>query len=228
MKIFAPLEKSCFLKHFILTGFFIFTAQFAYSSDKAIVLKDNINVRVDATAMSPLLGVLSKNDMVTIVDQRFDWYKIILPKSFSVFASDEFLDSIANNKVKVEASKLNLRNGPSMSSYVIGTVEKGTVLLVKGRKGNWVELRGYPHAYGWVNKVFLRKIDSVVNLEGILYPFDDGKCEANYVLDVSGKKYYLNIRTKGRTKFTNKKVKIEGVKVNGSCPYIIVHKLRIS
>ncbi len=221
----APLGKFRFIISFILTGFLFFSASLCHALDEAVVTKDRINVRVDATAMAPSMGVLRRGEKVTITDERFEWYKIILPKRFSAYAAAEFLKEIDNNKVEVIASNLNLRNVPSMSSYTIGQAEKGTVFFFRGKKNNWFEIRGYPHIAGWVNKNFLEKREKVINLEGTLFPFNGVDCEANYTLKTPAENYLLNILTKGKTKYVNKKVKIEGVMVKGSCSYIVVYKL---
>jgi len=218
----TPLVR--FIISFILTGFLFFTGN-VYSLDEAIVIKDRINVRVDATAMAPSLGFLKRGERVTIADERFEWYKIVLPKRFSAYAAAEFLKEIEGNKVEVIASNLNLRNNPSMSSYVIGQVETGTVFFLRSKKGDWFEVRGYPHIYGWVNKNFLEKYEKLLKLEGTLYPYNGTDCEANYTLRTDNNKYFLNITTKGKTKFINKKVKIEGIENKGSCPYIVVYRL---
>lgn len=222
---FIPLEKLGFVKYLILAGFFFSAVNYAYPSDTAVVTKDKINARVDATVMSPSLGYLNNREIVTVVEDRFEWCKVILPKRFSSYAAAEFLEKIDDNKVKVIASDLNLRNKPSMSSYVIGHAPKDAVFFFRKEKAGWYELRGYPYAYGWVNKNFLFRTDKSVNLEGVLLPFNDENCEANYILRAQGKKYFLNILTKGKTKFINKRAKIEGIKTKGSCPYIIVTKI---
>lgn len=221
----TPLGKFTFILSFILTGFLFFSSSICYGLDEAIVIKDRINVRVDATAMAPSLGFLKRGERVTIADESFEWYKIILPKRFSAYVAAEFMQEVEGNKVEVAASNLNLRSSPSMSSYIIGKAEKGTVFFFRAKKGGWFEVRGYPHIYGWVNKNFLKKSEKLLKLEGILSPYNGTGCEANYILKTDEKKYFLNIVTKGKTKFIDRKVKIEGVEAEGSCPYIVVYKL---
>ncbi|MDD4954968.1 MAG: SH3 domain-containing protein [Candidatus Omnitrophica bacterium] len=220
----TPLGK--FLLSFVLTGYLFLGSGKCYSLDEAIVVKDRINVRVDATAMAPSLGFLKRGERVAIADERFDWYKIVLPKRFSAYAAAEFLKDEDTNKVEVTASSLNLRSQPSMSSYVIGRVEKGTVFFVRSSKGDWFEIRGYPHIYGWVNKNFLEKTEKLLKLEGTLFSYNGADCEANYILKTeNNNKYFLNITTKGKTKFISRKVRIEGIENKGTCPYVVVYKL---
>lgn len=157
----ALSEKPNFIKYVILMGFLFLFPRAAYSLDKAVVLKDQINVRVDSTVMSPVLGYLRYKETVAIIEEKFGWCKIVLPKRFSAFAASEFLKKVADNKVEVTASNLNLRNKPAVSSYVIGNVDRGTVLFFRKKKGQWFELRGYPYTHGWVNENFLEKLELV-------------------------------------------------------------------
>ena len=224
-KMNAPLGKFRFIISFILTGFLFFVPRLCYPLDEAVVTKDRINARVDATAMAPSLGFLNRGEKVEIIDERFEWCKVILPKRFSAYAAAEFIKEIDTNKVEVIASNLNLRDSPSMSSHVIGQAEKGTVFFFRKKKNDWFEVRGYPHIYGWINKNFLEKRERVLNIEGVLSPFTGSDCEANYILRTPEKKYFLNIVTKGKTKFMNKKVRVEGLAAKGACSYIIVSKM---
>jgi hypothetical protein len=223
----APLVKFRIWINFILTGFLVlFFSEFAYCVENAQVKKDEINVRVDATVASPALGFLNKGEVVTILEDKFDWAKIILPKRFSAYAASQFLKKLDDNKVEVLVSDLNLRNQPSLSSYTIGRAEKGSVFFYRSQKNDWFEIRGYPYIYGWVNKNFLTKLQKPINIEGIILPLKTNACEANCILKTDNTKYFLSLLYKGKTKFMNKKVRIAGVQIKGSgCTYVYVYKL---
>jgi uncharacterized protein YgiM (DUF1202 family) len=223
----APLIKFRLGISFILTGFIIlFFSQQAYCIENAQVKKDRINVRVDATVASPVLGYLNKGEIVSSLEERFDWSKIILPKRFSAYAAAQFLKKIGPNKVQVLVSDLNLRNQPSISSYTIGNAEKGSIFFYRNESNGWFEIRGYPYIYGWVNTSFLTKLQKPISIEGIIFPLKAYACEANCVLKTDATKYYLSLLYKGKTKFMNKKVRIEGVQIKGSgCTYIYAYKL---
>ncbi len=194
--------------------------------ENAQVKKKNINVRVDATVASPVLGTLNKGEIVSVVEEKFDWSKIILPKRFSAYAASQFLKKIDDNKVEVIVSDLNLRNAPSLYSYTIGKADKGNVFFYRSEGNGWFELRAYPYIYGWVNKNFLTKVEKPVSVEGIISPAQNYTCEANCVLKTNVTEYLVSLLYKGKTKFMNKKVRIEGVQVKGSgCTYIYVEKL---
>jgi uncharacterized protein YgiM (DUF1202 family) len=208
-----------------LALFLFFPAQ-VHCLENARVKKDKVNVRVDATVASPVLGCLNKGEVVSVIDGRFDWSKIILPKRFSAYASSQFLKKLDDNKVQVLVSDLNLRNQPALSSYTIGKAEKGDVFFYRNERNGWFEIRGYPHIYGWVNKTFLTKLQKSISAEGVILPLKTFTCEANMILKTNTATYYLNLLYKGKTKFMNKKVRIQGAQIKGSgCTYVYVHKL---
>ncbi|MFA6280964.1 MAG: SH3 domain-containing protein [Candidatus Omnitrophota bacterium] len=188
--------------------------------------KDNINIRVDATVASPSLGYLAKGEIVSILEDKFDWAKIILPKRFSAYAASQFLKKLGDNKVEVLVSDLNLRNQPTLSSYTIGRADRGSVFFYRSQENGWFELRCYPYTYGWVNKNFLTKLQKPISVEGEILFLRNYTCEANCVLKTNTTEYLLSLLYKGKAKFLNKKVKIQGVQIKGSgCTYIYVYKL---
>ena len=201
--------------------FFFFPS--VYSSSNYRVVKEGINIRVDSTPMSSAIGLLQKNEAVEVLEERFDWYKIRLPKRFSCYVSAEFLEEAGPHKGKVIASSLNLRIEPSLQSYVVGRVKGGNSLSIIEKKNSWFKVKGYPHAFGWVNKNFLKR-EKIFTEEGVVVPLTKRHCKANFLLRGKGK-YPLYIRYKNYKKFMNKKVKVMGRKVNDGCAYLLVEKL---
>lgn len=145
---------------FILLPCIITGKVFSYP-DQYEVLKDQINVREDSTTIAASLGYLNNGDVVTVVDEKYEWYKIILPQNFSYpyFVSAEFIKTIAETKGEVTASYLNIRSNPSLNSPVIGKIEKGKIVSLIEKKDNWYTIEGYPYVKGWVHKKFLKKVD---------------------------------------------------------------------
>lgn len=126
------------------------------------VLKEGINVREDSTTIAVSLGCLNKGDIVTVVDEKYDWYKILLPKNivYNCFVSVDFIKPIDEIKGEVTASYLNIRSNPSLNSSVIGKIEKGKIVSIIEKRENWYMINGYPYIKGWVHKKFLKKLDS--------------------------------------------------------------------
>jgi len=121
------------------------------------VTKDNINIRSDATILSPSLGYLSKKDRVEVLGERYEWYNIVLPERFKGFVWGAYIRRLSRKKGEVIASRLNIRQKPSLEALIIGQLPQETVVVIRNKVGDWLQIDAYPHATGWVHKQFLRK-----------------------------------------------------------------------
>jgi len=129
----------------------------ASATDIYTVTKDNINIRADSTISSPAFSSLNKDEKVKIVEKRFDWAKIILPKNSYCYIAEQFTEPLKDNKIKVHASGVNLRSLPSLDAPIIGQCPKGTILPLIKKTNSWLKVRGYPYSFGWINQKFLQK-----------------------------------------------------------------------
>ena len=175
-KIFTSLDSK-YLIGFITLLFFIFFQHLAYPSGNFEVIKNKINVRVDSTITSPSIGYLNKGEIVEVLEEKFSWLHIRLPERFTPLekATDEtvrssltgftcyvwekYLKQAGANKAEVIAKRLNLRDKPSLESFVLGQAQQGDVLFIIEKKDGWCEVKGYPYLKGWVHKKFIRKLE---------------------------------------------------------------------
>lgn len=132
----------------------------SFPNEKYKVIKDKINVRIDSTVTSKILGVLNEDETVEILKESRDWIKILLPKRFKGFVSSQYVKKTSKVVGIVTASQLNLRIKPSLESYVIGKVKKNSELKLLRQNNDWYEISAYPYAKGWVHKKFLVKSDT--------------------------------------------------------------------
>ncbi|MFH1771217.1 MAG: SH3 domain-containing protein [Candidatus Omnitrophota bacterium] len=128
----------------------------AYPAELFQIVEDGINIRSDATVMSTDLGHLKKGETIRVVGERYQWYKIILPKRFTCFVLKEHTVAVNELLVTVSAARLNARKEPSLDSEIMGTLEKGLVLRIVEKRGDWLETTCYPHVNGWVHSKFLK------------------------------------------------------------------------
>jgi len=189
----------------------LFTFLFAFSFIAAVFPADfvaftgqvnanNINLRVDATVGSVIICTLPKGQLVEIVSEIYDWYKIRLPKTAPSYIKKDFAECISNfpqnsgyltvddqnasfnnnaSKLenleieqvkpvvvsksakcfyaKVTADRVNIRLGPNESSWIMGKVNKSTVVNIIKDEGNWYKIEPIHQSYGWVNKKFINK-----------------------------------------------------------------------
>ncbi len=127
---------------------------------------DGINVRVDATVGSAIICTLSKDESIEVVSELYDWYKIRLPKQAPAYVRKDLVECINTNTVssspqcisaKVIKDRINIRLGPSESSWILGKVDKLTVINILAEQGQWLKIQPVYQSYGWVNKKFIVK-----------------------------------------------------------------------
>lgn len=132
------------------------------------VVKDGINIRVDATVLSFSLGVLDEGDSVEVVSKKYEWYKIIIPRKINCYVAKEFFRKLSDDNGQVMVMGLNLRAQPALNSYIIGKVYRGETFKVVGEEGDWYAIQGYPRAYGWVHENFLMKKESGISVKATM------------------------------------------------------------
>jgi uncharacterized protein YgiM (DUF1202 family) len=207
------------------------------------ILKDKVNIREDSRINSPILGQLNKNDLVEILKEKFDWYKIRLPKNFRCYVFAKYIRRIDQDKAEVTASSLNIRMGPSTDSTLVGKAKKGDVLAIFSHRNEseWTQINCYPYAEGWIHKSLVR----IVKLEKMkekktaekrekrkeVPPLIKGRlknmnqninaCAANYILENDTGIVFLKINTEIDVEgLINKEVNVWGKIENDTCIYI--------
>ncbi len=149
----------CLLFSLSFTGV-VFAAGFTAFSGQ--INADDINLRVDATVSSKVVCILSKGQAVEVVSEVYDWYKIHLPKTAPSYIKKNLVECINNTpdgcfSAKVAGDRVNIRLGPSESSWIIGKVDNSTVVNIIQDEGSWYKIEPVYQSYGWVNKKFISK-----------------------------------------------------------------------
>jgi uncharacterized protein YgiM (DUF1202 family) len=135
---------------------------------------ENINVRVDATVGATVICTLSRGQLVEVVGEVYDWYKIRLPKDAPAYVRKDLLECINTGafpnsgkclSAKVIKDRINVRIGPSESSWILGKIDKLTVVNIIGSEGDWYKIQPAYQSYGWVNKKFVNKEIEAVKVE---------------------------------------------------------------
>ncbi|MFA6357249.1 MAG: SH3 domain-containing protein [Candidatus Omnitrophota bacterium] len=157
---------------------------------------DNVNVRADATVSSPIACVLPKGQMVDVVEEAYDWYKIRLPKEAPSYIKKDLVDCINTDSVnpekclgaKVVKDRINIRLGPSESSWIVGKVNKLTVVNILSTDGVWYKITPVYTSFCWVNKKFINKyIPVLVKKEEMVGAVKDTNSPESAQLVLEGK-----------------------------------------
>lgn len=123
-----------------------------YSQTTGKVIRDNVNIRTDSTVSSSLLGTLNKTEVVDVVEKKFEWYKIRLPKRFIFYVAIGYCKLNDDGTASVTTLSLNLRQEPSKDSLIIGKVTNGNKLYGISKIKDWLKVQGYPYVTGWVHQ----------------------------------------------------------------------------
>lgn len=230
--------------------FFLITSVLSVSlSEKGKIKEEGINIRVDSRINSPSLGKLKKGEIVTIVEEKFNWYKIILPARFTCYIASKYLEKINKYKAKCKADRVNVRSAPSLNSLILGRVDKDLIIKVHNYGKEWSKISCFPYAYGWVHKKFVeickkkeekpiiqekklspKKVvfsEKTPLAEGVLKKLKKKmKGGVNYFLENEGGIILLKIKKRLHPEnFLNKKVKIYGKSKINHYVYIEVEEI---
>lgn len=231
---------SCFSFLTVAVGASTFTA---FSGQ---INSDNINVMVDATVNSSIVCILSKGAVIDVVSEAYDWYKIRLPKEAPSYVRKDLVECINTDPItnpgkclsaKVIKDRVNIRQAPSESSWILGKINKLTVVNIVSDDGDWYRIQPVYQSYGWVNKKFINKNIAVLLkheepaiakkdlvlpgqliIEGTISPYGMvlWRTATHKLITSDNKVYFLKGNRKSLNSLNYCKVKVTGKLINTS------------
>lgn len=225
----------------IFTGLLIFatlSSAAVFSVFTGEINENNVNVRVDATIGAAVACTLAKGELVEVISEAYDWYKIRLPKAAPSYIKKNLVECINFDNVKpaeclnakVTGNRVNIRLGHSESSWILGKVDKLTVVNILTDEGAWYKIEPVHQSYGWVNKKFVNKDlskpkkdiklpaavlqpppDQLV-IEGTVSPYGVvlWRKATHKLVTVDNKIYFLKGNRKGLDSLNHHRVKVTG------------------
>jgi len=200
---------------------------------------DNINVRVDATVGSALICSLAKGEIVEVVAEAYDWYKIRLPKEAPSYVKNDLVECINSDPVtnpgkclsaKIIKDRINIRLGPSESSWILGKADKLTIVNILAQKNGWYKIQPIYQSYGWVNKKFVSKEITLPKKQEVAeLPAKDIESSAPLVVEGTISPYGVVLWRKATHKLTTSDNKIYFLKGNRkSLDTLNYHKVKVT
>lgn len=115
------------------------------SDETAVKAGDNVNFEN--------LCVLSKADSVKVIDRRYSWLKILLPKKAFLYISKDYVDLTSDEKGVgiINASNVNIRAGAGTRYSIIGQISKPEKVSVISEDSGWYKIEPPYGSAGWVN-----------------------------------------------------------------------------
>lgn len=116
------------------------------------VKNDGANVRAGDNVNFEGLCKLEKGDPVKIVDKRYSWFKIKLPKTTCLYIKNDYVDLDPENRVgTVNAAGVNLRAGPGTKYSILGQVSEPEEIDVLMEEDGWYKIIPPKNAEGWIH-----------------------------------------------------------------------------
>ncbi|MCD7904900.1 MAG: SH3 domain-containing protein [Clostridiales bacterium] len=123
---------------FIVSAFMT-TAVFA--SNVGTVTRDSINVRAGDSTTSQIIGITNTGDSYAILDVEPGWVKVQYPDSQEAYIASLYV-KVSEADASVTDHAVNVRSGPSTGNEVIGQLDAGECVTVKGKSpdGYWYRI----------------------------------------------------------------------------------------
>lgn len=120
--------------------------------------RDGVNVRSDASVQSQEITSLQKDELVEAVEERYEWYKIILPDRITGYVHEKFVVPVKESEGRINGSSVNIRQQPDSLSQVIGTIKRDEPVFLLGKEQEWYKIKAYPYGRGWVYSKLCKKV----------------------------------------------------------------------
>ncbi|SUY39951.1 SH3 domain-containing protein [Clostridium perfringens] len=141
-------------------------------------VSSSLNVRSEASTSSKVIGSLSGNSKVTIIGEEGAFYKIEYKGSYGYVAKEYIKDVTESNNsnqgtqtpekpstpestektgIVNVSSSLNVREGASTSSKVIGSLSGNTKVTIVGEEGAFYKIE-YKGSHGYVAKEYVKDV----------------------------------------------------------------------
>lgn len=103
---------------------------------KGIVTATVLNIRKGAGTNQSIVGTVKKDDIITIIEERNDFYKI----GDDQWVSSMFVLEMIKKTGKVISTTLNIRKGPGVNFDIVGTMSQNEKITIEAEEGLWYRI----------------------------------------------------------------------------------------
>lgn len=119
------------------------------SAEFVCINKDGVNVRTAPDTSSPVYMELFSGYPLEILEKKDSWYRVRDFEKDSGWVYSPLTEECKTVIVNV-ASSANMRSGPATSNSIVAVIERGVVLELLERKGQWVNVKHVSGRQGWI------------------------------------------------------------------------------
>ena len=109
-------------------------------------------VRAGDNANFENLCALSKSDSVKIIERRYSWFKILLPRKAALYVSKDYVTLTSDEKGIgiINAGNVNLRAGAGTRYAIVGQISKPEKVSILSEEPGWYKIEPPYGTVGWV------------------------------------------------------------------------------
>ena len=141
--------------------FAVCAAEAAEVASHGLITGDSVYVRSGSAKAYRAMGKLTKGEFVDVITASNDgkWVRIVAPEQVDAWIFAKFVD-VAGEKGVVTGSKVRVRARPDLKGELVNRLDKGTVLKVKGREGDWLKIAPPKGTVAWIHAQYIRRMTS--------------------------------------------------------------------
>lgn len=145
-------------KHWIgLIALILAVSSYAVDEVKVKVTGDRVSLRAAPEINSVLLDRVMSGDLLTLKDNsEKEWIGVAPPYNMDVWVNSDYI-----REGRVMPARLNIRSGPSLNHGVVGVVERGERLTVRGEAGKWLRIAPPDGTVVWISRKYAEIMGAV-------------------------------------------------------------------
>lgn len=150
-----------YIKSFIVIFIISLFALTAYAQEEAkekfpkigYVKNDGAEVKAGDNVNFESLCSLSKSESVKIIDRRYSWFKILLPKKAFLYVTKDYVNLTSDEKGIgiINAVNVNLRAGAGTRYSIVGQISKPEKVSILSEDMGWYKIEPPYGTTGWIH-----------------------------------------------------------------------------
>jgi uncharacterized protein YgiM (DUF1202 family) len=150
-----------YIRSFIVIFIVYLLALTAYAEETAkekfpktgYVKADGSEVRAGDNVNFEILCALSKSDSVKIIDRRYSWFKVILPRKAYLYINKDYVTLTSDEKGIgiINAVNVNLRAGAGTRYSIVGQISKPEKVSIISEEAGWYKIEPPYGTAGWIH-----------------------------------------------------------------------------
>lgn len=115
-----------------------------------MVVAQEADLRAGQNKAFEKVGVVRKDQPLTVVAESYGWYKVQLPVDARSYVAANYIRDVGGDLAEVTGNRLNIRSAPTVQATVLGQLKKGELVRVLEQKDGWARVEPADRSFGWL------------------------------------------------------------------------------